>query len=403
MLTSVLFDLNYKATDAVVVNQGGTSSGKTFAILQVLFCLACETGGLVITVCGQDMPNLKAGAVRDALAIYNSSLPLNAAVKMYNKSDRFFEFINGSIIEFRSYDSAQDAKSGKRDYLFVNEANGISWDVYNELALRTKKRVFLDYNPNIEFWVHNKLLGRDGVQLIISDHRHNPFIEDSVRQKIEALRHIDEGLWKVYARGLTGKISGLVFNNWRVCEAIPHNARLIATGLDFGFTNDPTACLQVYRQNGELWVHELFYEPALTNTDIAAKLKQYGLNFNHEVVADSAEPKSIEELRRMGWLISAAKKGPDSVANSIDILQRYKINITRASTNLRNELGRYKWKTDKAGRSVNQPVDAWNHLVDALRYVALNKLGVNTNGAVRSKLPVRNTSTGTNPLLAGIL
>lgn len=403
MRTSVLFDLNYNATEPIVVNQGGTSSGKTFAILQVLFCLAIETGGLVITVCGQDMPNLKAGAVRDALAIYHSGTQLSQAVKTYNKSDRFFEFVNGSIIEFKSYESAQDAKSGKRDYLFVNEANGISWDVYNELALRTKKRVFLDYNPNVEFWVHDRLLGQSGVQLIISDHRHNPFIDDAVRQKIESLKYVDEELWKVYARGLTGKINGLIFNNWQLCEAIPQDARLIATGLDFGFTNDPTACLQVYRQNGELWVQELFYEPALTNTDISARLKQYGLSFSNEIIADSAEPKSIEELRRMGWNISAAKKGPDSVANSIDILQRYKVNITRASTNLRNELGRYKWKTDKAGRSVNQPVDSWNHLIDAFRYVALNKLGVNNQGGVRSKLPLLHASPGTDPLLNGIL
>ncbi|MCC8409778.1 terminase large subunit [Mucilaginibacter sp. UR6-1] len=403
MDTSVLFDHNFHSSAHIVVNQGGTSSGKTYAILQVLFCLACETGGLVITVCGQDMPNLKAGAIRDALNIYKSNVPLMAAVKTYNKSDRFFEFANGSIIEFRSYDNAQDAKSGKRDYLFINEANGISWEVYNELALRTKLRVYIDYNPNTEFWVHDKLLGRQGVQLIISDHRHNPFVDDAVRQKIEALKHVDTELWKVYARGLTGKINGLILANWQVCEAVPDGARLIATGLDFGFTNDPTACLQVYRQNGELWVHELFYEHGLTNTDIGAKLRNNGLSVNSEVIADSAEPKSIEELRRMGWYISPAKKGADSVANSIDILQRYKINITRASTNLRNELGRYKWKSDRAGRTINEPVDAWNHLIDALRYVALNKLGISNNGAVRSKLPVRQSHTGTDPLLNGIL
>ncbi|MBE9584218.1 terminase [Mucilaginibacter sp. JRF] len=403
MQTSVLFDHNYHSQAHIVVNQGGTSSGKTYAILQVLFCLACETGGLVITVCGQDMPNLKAGAIRDALNIYKSNPPLMAAIKTYNKSDRFFEFINGSAIEFRSYENSQDAKSGKRDYLFINEANGISWEVYNELALRTKSRVYIDYNPNTEFWVHDKLLGQEGVQLIISDHRHNPFVDNAVRQKIEALKHVDTELWKVYARGLTGKISGLIFTNWQICEAIPDDARLIATGLDFGFTNDPTACLQVYKQNGELWVHEVFYEHGLTNTDISTKLRKNGLSVNSEVIADSAEPKSIEELRRMGWYISPAKKGADSVANSIDILQRYKINITRGSTNLRNELGRYKWKTDRAGRTINEPVDAWNHLIDALRYVALNKLGINNSGAVRSKLPVRQSHAGADPLLNGIL
>jgi phage terminase large subunit len=150
---SILFRQNYASTAHVVINQGGSSSGKTYAIEQVLFCLACQTSKLVITVVGQDIPNLKAGAIRDALNIYHTSPTLQAIVKSYNKTDRIFEFSNGSIIEFKSYDNAQDAKSGKRDYLFVNEANGISWDVYTELALRTKQRVFIDYNPNSGFWV----------------------------------------------------------------------------------------------------------------------------------------------------------------------------------------------------------------------------------------------------------
>jgi phage terminase large subunit len=139
---SVLFTKNYQATAHTVVNQGGTSSGKTFAVTQVLFCIACETAGLVITVVGQDIPNLKAGALRDALKIYSESAQVAACIRSYNKSERVFEFNNGTIIEFKSYDDAQDAKSGKRDYLFVNEANGIDWQIYCELALRTRTRVY---------------------------------------------------------------------------------------------------------------------------------------------------------------------------------------------------------------------------------------------------------------------
>ncbi|RYZ98517.1 MAG: hypothetical protein EOP47_19180 [Sphingobacteriaceae bacterium] len=165
MQTSVLFTHNYRATAHVVVNQGGTSSGKTYSIEQVLFCLACEEENQVITIVGQDIPNLKAGALRDAVGIYHSSDILKRAIKGFNKTDRIFEFHNGSLIEFKSYDNAQDAKSGKRDYLFVNEANGIQWDIYAELALRTKKRIYIDYNPNTEFWVHDKVIGQPGVQL----------------------------------------------------------------------------------------------------------------------------------------------------------------------------------------------------------------------------------------------
>jgi phage terminase large subunit len=384
---SILFKQNYQATAHIVVNQGGSSSGKTHAIMQVLFCLACQQQRLVITVVGQDIPNLKAGVVRDAHSIYYKSPELMAMIKTYNKSDRIFEFHNGTVIEFKSYDNAQDAKSGKRDYLFVNEANGVNWDIYTELALRTRKRIFIDYNPNYTFWVHDNLIGKPGVQLIISDHRHNPFLEQDQKDKIEALKPVDMELWKVYARGLTGKISGLVFNNWHICDTIPEDARLIAAGLDFGFTNDETACLQVYTQNGELWVDELFYETGLTNTDIAKKLKGAGITKNTLIIADSAEPKTIEELQRLGWNVKAAKKGPDSIKNSIDILKRYTINVTRRSVNLRTELNRYKWKVDRSNKAINEPVDAWNHLIDALRYVALNKLKIQKLNVRRSRLP----------------
>ena len=186
--------MNYESTADVVVNQGGTSSGKTYSILQVLFLIAA-TGKNVITVAGQDIPNLKAGALRDAENILQSSEMLQSCIKSYNKSDRIFYFNNGSVIEFKSYDNSQDAKSGKRDYLFINEANGVSWDVYKELALRTKKRVYIDYNPNSEFWVHENVIGKPNVQTIISDHTHNPFLPDKVREKIEALKEIDYELW----------------------------------------------------------------------------------------------------------------------------------------------------------------------------------------------------------------
>jgi len=388
--TSILFKENYNCLEHVVINQGGTSSGKTYSILLVLFCHAVEMPKQVITVVAQDIPNLKAGALRDALTIYSASDTFKSAVKTYNKTDRIFEFNNGTILEFKSYDNAQDAKSGKRDYLFINEANGVEWDIYTELSLRTEKKIFIDYNPNIKFWVHEKLIGRPGNRLIISDHRHNPFLSQTRRDKIESLKNEDNELWRVYARGLTGKIRGLVFTNWSVCEAIPPSAALIAAGLDFGFTNDQTGCLLVYKQNGELWIDEIIYETGLTNPDIAQKLKDSSINKRTEIIADSAEPKSIEELRRLGWNITGAKKGADSIKNSIDILKRYKLNITPDSINLRKELDRYKWKTDDSGKTINQPVDSFNHLIDPLRYVALNKLKISNIKAPGSRLPFKD-------------
>ena len=278
-------------------------------------------------------------------------------------------------MEFKSYSDTQDAKSGKRDYLFINEANGISFDMYNELHLRTRERVYIDYNPNVEFWVHEQLIGKPNCKLLITDHRHNPFLSQKIRDKIEALKERDIDLWRVYGRGLTGKIEGLILRNWDRVFVFPKDCRLVAYGLDFGFTNDPTGLIEVRMQDGELFVKEHIYETGLTNPQISQRMDELGINRNEDIVADSAEPKSIQELRNLGWRIEGANKGPDSVKNSIDILKRYKINVVGNSGNMVKELNSYKWKTDRiTGKPINEPVDFLNHLIDPLRYVALNKL-----------------------------
>ena len=377
--TSVIFDRNYHSTAEVIVNQGGTSSGKTYSILQVLCLKAIGENDQVISVVGQDVPNLKSGALRDMQTIVASSPDIQSWIKGYNASDRIYTFHNGSIIEFKSYQDSQDAKSGKRDYFFLNEANGISYEIYSELAMRTKKQVYIDYNPNARFWVHDKLIGKEGVELIISDHRHNPFLPDIIRKKIEAIRDEDEELWKVYARGMTGKIEGLIYRNWGTIGTIPSDAHLIGYGMDFGFTNDPTAVVGVYRYNGELIIDEVMYHKGYTNQDISLFFNQSGIDRSVTIVADSAEPKSIEEIRRMGWRIEGANKGKDSILNGIDILKRFRLNVTNRSTNLLKELNAYKWK-EKDGNATNVPIDSFNHGMDALRYLALNKLAEKNRG-----------------------
>lgn len=370
-----LFYANYTPTAPGVINQGGTSSSKTYSILQVLFVLLAETGRLTCTVVGQDIPNLKVGALRDALDIYAGSEPLQQLIRSYNKSERIFEFVNGSVLEFKSYDSAQDAKSGKRDMLFVNEANGVPYPIFEELHLRTRLRTYLDYNPNAEFWAHEHLIGRPGWQLIISDHRHNTFLSDAVRAKIEGLKQRDLELWRVYARGKTGKIEGLILRDTHPALARPDGAKYLGTGLDFGFTNDPTAAVDVYLSGGELYLDELIYEPGLTNPDIYARLTAVRPARQFQVVADSAEPKSIAELARLGLPVEPALKGPDSIAAGLDLLRRYRLNLLPSCVGLKKELANYKWKVDRlTGKSTNQPVDAFNHAVDALRYLCLTKL-----------------------------
>jgi phage terminase large subunit len=368
--TTDVFQANRDANLDIVVNQGGTSSGKTYAIMQNLFLHAIEEPNQVITTVGQDIPNLKVGALRDAENIVDSSELLQQYISSYNKTDRIFHFFNGSVLEFKSYDDWQDAKSGKRDYLFMNEANGIPKPIWDELYFRTKKKSYLDYNPNTEFWVHSDLIGKDNVQLIISDHRHNTFLDQKIHDKIEAIE--DPELWKVYARGLTGKLEGVIFRDYNVISNVSIDAKLIGYGLDFGYTNDPTALIAMYNQNGELVLDELIYEKRLLNVDISNRLRE--LNIGGTIIADSAEPKSIAELQSYGWMVEPAKKGQDSIRQSINTLKRYKINVTQSSHNLKKELNNFKWKQNKDGKLENVPVDFLNHAIDATRYVCLNLL-----------------------------
>ena len=369
-----VFRCNMRAKERTVVNQGGTSSGKTYALVQLMFILGLQDKGAVITVVGQDIPNLKKGAYRDAQTIRNTSDGLQAMWPYVNEGERVFRCKNGSIFEFNSYADAQDAKSGKRDYLFVNEANGIPYDVFWQLAIRTRKKVFIDYNPTARFWAHDELIGRQDVRLIISNHKHNPFLSDEEHRRIEGIE--DDELWKVYARGLTGKISGLVLTNWDICDALPPREewKLSAYGLDFGFTNDPSALEHVVQAHGDLWIDEALYSTGLTNPDIASRASGEGITSEDQIIADCAEPKSIRELQAAGLWVTPSPKGQDSIVSGLDILRRYRLHVTRRSIGIISNLRSYQWGKDRDGNMTNKPEDRNNHGIDAIRYVALAKL-----------------------------
>ena len=372
-----LYDENCDRQARVFVNQGGTSSGKTYCIMQRLISIAVNEPATIITVAGQDLPNLKVGAMRDTETIFGDSEWLQGFF-VWNRSDYTIKGQNGSLIEFKSYDGEQDAKNGKRDYLFINEANGITYGIYWQLAIRTRRQIFIDYNPSARFWVHEQVMGREGVKLIISDHRSNMFLTDEEHRRIEGIS--DPELWKVYARGKTGSITGLVFPHFNVVDDLPPREewKVSAWGLDWGFSADPSALVHLVLAHGEIWTDEVIYRTGMTNPDIAQAMKEAGLTGRDEIVADNAEPKSIAELNRMGYYIKPCKKGADSISNGIDILKRYTWNVTRRSAGLRKELLAYKWKTDRNGDMTNQPIDAFNHAIDAVRYAASETLGVRT-------------------------
>ena len=371
-----LYDANLNAIERVVVNQGGTSSGKTYSIMQVLFTLGISDAGSITTVVGQDVPNLKKGAYRDAKRILDSSEVLRAWWPYVNEGERIIRCVNGSIIEFSSFKDAQDAKSGKRDYLFINEANGISYEIYWQLAIRTRKRVFIDYNPTARFWCHDEVIGRMGVRLVISDHRKNYFLSEEEHKRIEGID--DDMLWKVYARGLTGKLEGVIFTEWDIVDSLPpyYEWKGDWYGLDFGFTNDPSALEHVIEAHGDLWVDELIYSTGLTNPMIAEKAKGQEVTRDDEIVADCAEPKSIHELNGMGLWVTPSPKGADSIVSGLDILKRYRIHFTRRSVGIIDNVRNYSWAKDRDGNRINKPEDRNNHGIDAIRYVALKHLAI---------------------------
>ena len=354
----------------IVINQGGTSGGKTYCLLQVLILKAAEEENQVITIVGQDIPNLKVGAMRTLSFVLNDSPYLASFFNgKPNKTERTWTLNNGSVIEFKSFEDEQDAKGGRRDYLFMNEANGISYDVYDQLQVRTSKQVFIDYNPTAPFWAHDKLIGRDDVQLFMSHYKHNPFLSEEIIQKIEAWKGKDAEKWKVYGLGLTGKTEGVIFKNVNWVSSFPENIKRVSFGMDFGFTNDPTTLIKCGVSDGELFAERWLYDFGMTTPLISKALQDLRMKKKQTIYADSADPKTIRELRNLGWNVRGAKKGADSIRFGIDAIKKYEvINIVNCEK-WKEEQMKYIWEVDKkTGKATNKPIDDWNHLWDSLRY-----------------------------------
>lgn len=359
------------AKNRVIANRGGTRSGKTYSLLCLFVVIALKKNKR-IDIVSESFPHLKRGAIRDIDDILDSEGLVDGNEYELNKTDKEYRFRSGSVIRFFSADDWGKVKGPGRDILFINECNRIPYEVYRQLAVRTRETIFLDWNPDSEFWFElHGIEGRSNTAVIHSTYLDNPFLGKEQIAEIESNKD-DTEWWKVYGLGQTGNHEGLVFKRWTLVDNIPEGAKHIGIGLDFGFTQDPTAIVDVYLHNGELWIDELCYLRGMTNDKIADELR----GRKGDIIADSAEMKSIMEIRQYGIRnIQPAEKGPDSVRLGIQILQRYKMNITKKSLNLVYELRNYKWKEDKiTGEKKNKPVDKFNHLVDGLRYVAVNKL-----------------------------
>lgn len=374
------------------LNRGGTSSSKTGSIIRLIISWLI-TGYIddevfferwLVTIVRKYTSNLTRSVQRDfENAIEEAGLKNQIQV---NKSARTYSY-QWRQVEFIWIDDPQKARGPRRDILYCNEANELTYEDFQQLNMRTRYKVFIDFNPDDEdIWINTEIEQKRrtevwDVELIVSTYKDNPFLSKEIIHEIEALRS-NPVYWRVYWEGQYGKIEGLIFD-FEDIEQVPTDAELLWYWLDFWYTNDPTALIAVYRYNNEIILDEIIYETGLTNTykgpsdkdkSIVWQLENNWIERSMEIFADSAEPKSIEEIYKEGWNVKPVKKGPDSVLFGIQVMKWYKIRVTQRSHNLRKEFRNYSWAKDKNGNTLNKPVDNFNHWIDAVRYFAIMRL-----------------------------
>jgi len=362
------------------IHQGGSRSGKTFSCVQVLaeWCAANPNAGWTISVVRKTFPSLRGSVLRDFVEVLTSQGWYTE--KNHNKTEQTY-YLFGNMWEFISVDTPDRIRGRKRQICYVNEINELSRDETYQLLMRTTEKFICDFNPSMEYsYIYDELIPRDDANFFISTYKDNPFLNAQTIAEIERLKDTDENYWRVFGLGQKGVSRDNVFVTHTYKDR-PEQAKLLAYGLDWGYATDPTALVAVYilgDRQGDIYIEEVMYETGMTNQDLAQYMRDVGITRSDEVIADSAEPKSIEELRREGFNVKPAKKGADSVRAGIDIMRRRKLYVKADSVNVNKEFRNYKWKSDKDGRLMGQPVDLYNHAVDATRYVCLNKLANRT-------------------------
>jgi phage terminase large subunit len=362
----------------IKIIQGGTSAGKTYGILPILITKAATFPRTEISVVAETIPHLRRGALKDFLRIMKDTG--RYFDERFNKSLLRYEFSNGSFIEFFSADDSSKLRGARRDILYINECNNVTFESYNELAIRTKKEVFLDFNPANEFWVHTELKDESDADFLILTYKDNEALDKSIIDQLEKnrLKAETSSYWanwcRVYLDGEIGMLEGVIFSNWKSIDKLPTEAKLIGIGLDFGYTNDPTAAVEIYNYNGTRILNELVYRTGMLNSDIAKILPKHV-----PIYADSSEPKSIDEIKRYGITIKGVTKGKDSINYGIDVMQQQEYLVTSQSTNLIKELRAYCWDVDKQGTRLNTPIGTNDHAITAVRYHEMETLGLKRN------------------------
>ena len=342
---------------------GGTSAGKTLGILIWLIDYGLSTKNEIITVVAESVPHLLLGAIRDFKSIMDVQGYFDP--KRWNESKHIYIFPGNSIIEFISFDKFGKAHGPRRDILFLNECNNIPWNIADQLITRTRQVIWLDWNPSEEFWYYTEMQpNRKDIDFITLTYLDNEALDEISKMEIESHKY-NKSWWKVYGLGQLGEIESRIFRNWQIVEEIPHEARLERYGIDFGYSADPTAIVAIYYFNGGYIVDEVLYQKEISNKQIAETLKILSPALT---IADSAEPKSIDEIRLYGVNIFPSPKGKGSVNQGIQYVQNQKISLTRNSVNLIKEYKNYVWMFDRDGKNTGIPEHKYSHGMDGIRY-----------------------------------
>lgn len=366
--TNKVFRHLTRSDKKIVVEQGGTRSGKTYNILLWLIFEYCvREQGKTITICRKTFPALRATVLRDFMDILRQHNVYRE--ENHNKSNSEYNLF-GNMVEFISLDQPQKVRGRKRDLLFINEGNELFYEDFQQLVFRTTGRIIIDYNPSDEYhWLYEKVIPREDCDFYQTTFLDNPFLADSIRQEILRLRDTDETYWRVYGLGERAQSKATIFQ-YQEYTKLPETADFVAWGMDYGFTNDPTTLVKVYTDDHNLYVREYLYRTNMTTNDIHKFLQETGVG-RDPIYADTAEPRLNEELRRMGWNIRKAEK---NINAGIDLLKRYAIHVHPEDKNAVQEFRSYKWLEDRTGQLTNKPEDANNHIIDAIRYATYSTL-----------------------------